>query len=201
MGFELVRAGASEPAVRASYMKQLFATLGARGVLEAIDRHDPELVRQVEAASRVSWLPVSLNVRAVEAAAASLGDEQALALFAECVYGQFETPLWHNFISGALRLLGRTPGSLGRWIPQAIQIIFRDCGKWSVENRAPNELTLTVRELPPELAAHRLWLRSLAVGMTPVFLLCNTKGSSELVEVDAEARGATYLLAWDSAPS
>jgi hypothetical protein len=53
-----------------------------------------------------------------------------------------------------------------------------------------------VRELPEPLAAHRLWLRSLAIGMLPLFTLCGTDGESELVQRDARGRRASYRLRW-----
>ena len=42
----------------------------------------------------------------------------------------------------------------------------------------------TVDELPPPLAGHGPWLRSLATGMTPLFTLCGRDGSARLAEVD-----------------
>jgi len=177
-------------------MKNLFAALEKQGYLAALAREAPELAREVAAASRMSWLPIALNVRMVEAAAASFGEERGLEILAGCVFAQFETPLWKGFIGSAVRLLGTDPGLLGRWIPPAFSLVFRDCGRWSVESPAPHELRAVVRELPGPLATHRLWLRSLAIGMTPLFTLCGTDGRSTLEDVDPRARQASYRLCW-----
>ena len=187
---------AAAPAVQASYMKNLFAALQTQGNLEALASAAPELVRAVDAAWRVSWLPIALNVETVEVVVASFGEERGLTLLADCVYRQFETPLWRGFIGGAVRLLGTEPGSLGRWIPEAMGLVFRGCGRFSVEPGSEAELSVRVDELPASLAAHRLWLRSLAVGMTPLFTLCGCDGSAQLVEVDEPARRACYRLRW-----
>lgn len=184
------------PAVQASYMKNLFAALEAQGKLSSIAERDPELVRAVAAAPRVSWLPVELNVRTVEATVAAFGEERGLALLADCVYRQFDTPLWKGFIGGAVRLLGSEPGSLGRWIPQAMRITFRGCGRWTAERTGETELSVRVCELPSALAAHPLWQRSLAIGMTPLFTLCGCSGSSRLVDTNSAERRASYLLRW-----
>ena len=189
-----------QPAVRAAYMKELFLALDARRGLAAMRRRDEALVEEVAAASRLAWLPVALNVRAVEAVCAELGEERGLERLAECVYAQFETPLWRSFISPAVRLLGRDPGVLGRWLPRALQIVFRDCGSWRAERTGEGELTLVARDLPPELARHRLWVRSLGIGMRPLFLVCGTDGRSELANLDAEAGRATYVLTWKPGP-
>jgi hypothetical protein len=187
---------APSPAVQASYMKNLFVALEAMGRLAEVEAADPVLVREVAAARRLAWLPVALNVRTVEAVAASLGEERGIALLAECVYHQFDTPLWRGFVGGALRLLGTDPGALGRWLPEAFALIFRDCGRFSVERSGDCELTLFVRDLPQPLAAHGLWLRSLAGGMTPLFTLCDVGGSSVLAEVNVPAGWARYVLSW-----
>jgi hypothetical protein len=177
-------------------MKNLFAALGERGRLDAIARSAPELVRAVEEAPRITWLPVSLNVRTVEVVSSQLGEGAGLELLADCVYAQFETPLWRDFIGGAVRLLGRDPGSLGRWIPHAMRLVFRDCGVWAAERTGEGCLRVAVHSLPETLAGHRLWLRSLGVGMRPLFPLCETDGTADLAELDSGARRAAYEVAW-----
>jgi hypothetical protein len=187
---------AGKPSVQASYMKNLLAALREMGRLEALAQADPGLLDAVDEAARVSWLPVALNLRTVEGMAAAFGEERGLALLAEGVYRQFETPLWKHFVRGGLRLLGTDPGSLGRWIPQAMALVFRDCGRFTVDLVDEAELSVEVHALPPELATHRLWLRSLAVGMTPLFTVCSCDGTGELVEMEPARRHARYRLRW-----
>ena len=187
------------PAVRAAYMKNLFAQLASHR-LDPASRLDADLQREVEAASRASWLPVALNVRTVEAVTGAVGEEPGLALLAECVHAQFESALWRGFIGPAVQLLGASPEALGGWIPRAMQIVFRDCGSWSVEQPHEGELTLRVHDLPPELADHRLWLRSLGVGMGSLFRVCDTEGAADLAGHDADARTAVFELSWKIAP-
>jgi hypothetical protein len=177
-------------------MKNVFAALDEQSHLPVLAREAPELAREVGAARRMSWLPIACNVRLVEAAAACFGEERGLEILSGCVFAQFETPLWRGFVGSAVRLLGREPASLGRWIPQAFSLVFRDCGRWSVEKGTGQELRVSVRELPEPLVAHRLWLRSLAIGMLPLFTLCGNDGESALVQVDARARCASYRLRW-----
>lgn len=188
-----------EPAVQASYMKNLMSALAGVGKLGPVEAADPELVAELDGTPRLSWLPVAWNVRAVEAVAACYGEQRGIELLAECVYRQFDTPLWKKFVGGAMKLLGTEPSLLGRFLPEAIGLVFRDCGRWRVENTDDCELTLDVERLPAPLAAHRLWLRSIAVGLTPLFTLCGCDGSSELIEVDEHAGRARYRLRWKAA--
>ena len=191
---------AATPSVQASYMKNLFAALEAQGKLAALASGAPELLRVVASAPRVSWLPIARNVEMVEVVAAVFGEERGLALLADCVCRQLDTPLWKGFIGGAVRLLGTDPGSLGRWIPEAMGLAFRGCGRWNVERSGAEELGVTVVELPSALAVHPLWLRSLAVGMgAPLFTLCGVSGSAALVERDERAARARFRIQWKAA--
>jgi hypothetical protein len=194
-----VKSSEAEPAVQASYMKNLFASLDRLGRLSALEAADPDLVQEVDAAARLSWLPISLNVRTVAGMCACYGDPRGIELLAECVYRQFDTPLWKSFIGGAIRLLGTDPGLLGRFLPEAFRLVFRGCGRFGVDNTGDAELTVTMHDVPEPLIAHEPWLRSLATGMTPLFTLCGCSGTSRLVAVDASARSARFVLAWKAA--
>jgi len=186
---------------RYALLDPVFSEMAERPVAARVERILVSLggglwVGEVAAAPRMTWLPIELNVRMVEAAAAAFGEARGLEILAGCVFAQFETALWKGFIGGAVRLLGTQPGSLGRWIPQAMGLVFRDCGSWSAAQSGEAELSVEVRDLPAALAPHRLWLRSLAIGMTPLFTLCGAEGSSELAELDPHARRARYRLHW-----
>jgi hypothetical protein len=61
-------------------------------------------------------------------------------------------------------------------------------------------LRVWVRGLPADLASHRLWLGSLASGMTPLFTLCGCSGEALLESIDAPARSAAYRLRWKAVP-
>jgi hypothetical protein len=134
--------------VQASYMKNLFAALDAKGQLATLAAADPELAREVAAASRVTWLPISLNLRTVEAIVGTVGEERGLRLLADCVYAQFGTALWKGFVGGALRQPpSACPGAPGR--------SHHAYGERSAEA----EPTVSIHGLPAALAAHGLWLR------------------------------------------
>ncbi len=181
-------------------MKNVLGALEKQGRLSALAAEAPDLVRTVAEAPRMRWLPVAHNVRLVEAAAACFGAERGLSVLADCVAGQLDSPLWRGFVGSAVRLLGRDPGSLGRWLPQAFSLVFRDCGQWDVEADGEQALRVRVRGLPADLVGHRLWLRSLAIGMTPLFTVCRCSGEAELETVDEAARSAGYRLRWKPVP-
>jgi hypothetical protein len=191
--------GASDPAVQASYMKNLLSGLERRELAAGLAGAAPEVGEQVAAAGRLTWLPVDLNVRAVGWLCETLGEDRALHLLADCVHEQFDTPLWKNFVTGAVRLLGKDPGDLGRWIPKAFSLVFRDCGAWNVLQSGECELTLVLSDIPASLVGERRWLRSLGVGMQPLFTVCGETGTSDLAAIDPATRVARYELSWKPA--
>jgi len=99
-------------------------------------------------------------------------------------------------VTALLNRLGKDPGSLGRWIPDALGLIFRNCGIWAAEAKGENELVVIGREIPEPLSSHRLWLRSLGLGMKPLFMLCGVDGTSDLAEFCSDEHCASYRLSW-----
>ncbi len=183
--------------VRATYMKQFAARvklLGDAG--ETVRAADPELFEEIEAAGPLSWLPVELNVRMIEALVAGLGPLRAHEFQGDQITSQFSTPLWRGFVEGGIRTLGLDPAALSRWIPNAIGLIFKDCGQWSVEILSETSAALHVRWLPPELGANRRWLDSIGGGIHALFILCRTSGETRVTDVDPDRGSARIELRW-----
>jgi hypothetical protein len=189
-------ASISSPAVQSSYMKNLFLGFEARGLREGVRVRDPELEEEVAAAGRLSWLPIAINIRTVDALCDLLGESDGLEVLAECVYGQFETPLWKPLIGGGLQLLGRDPGRLARWLPRAFSVVFRDCGCWEVQQAGARELAVLQSRIPELLISEHRWLRSLGTGMNALFRLCDTRGTVDLLTIDEDLRAVQFRLRW-----
>ena len=77
-----------------------------------------------------------------------------------------------------------------------VSLMRKFCGVWTAERTGDCELKVQVRELPSELLHHRLWLRSLGIGMTPVFMICDTDGHGDLESVDEATASAVFRLHW-----
>ncbi len=185
------------PCVQSTYMKQFAGRvllLGSRA--ERVVELDPELFEAIEAAGRMTWLPVELNVRIIDALYAGLGPRRAHEFQAEQISAQLGTPLWRGLVEGGVRLLGLDPGVLARWIPPALGLIFRDCGTWTVERTGSESVALCVRGLPEVLGTHPRWLDSVAGGVHALFMICKTTGETEVTEVDAAAGTARIAIRW-----
>jgi hypothetical protein len=189
-----------QPAVQASYMKNVLDALERLGPDgQSVRSADPELVQEIERSPRMWWMPIAWNVRLVEAAHRALGAPRALELLTTCVYGQLDAPLFHNFARGAVRLFGLDPGSLVRWLPRAFSIVFRGCGVWRAARSGPGEAVLEASDLPPELAAHALWIESMGAGGRALLQLCGVRGEVRLVAHDGAAGSARFELRWEPA--
>jgi hypothetical protein len=187
----------AEPKVRSVYMKQFASRvllLGTRG--EAVVAADPGLFEEIEAASRLSWLPAELNVRMIHALVEGLGAQGCHDFQGEQIAAQLSTPLWRGFVEGGIRTLGLDPASLARWLPNALGLIFKDCGRWSVEDLAENGAALDARELPVELIASPRWVESIAGGVHALFIMCQTSGETKVARFDRDAGSARIELRW-----
>ena len=190
------------PSVQASYMKNVAASLerlGAAG--EAVRRADPSLFEEIAAAPRGVWLPVSYNVRWVEAVAKSAGWPGAMTFLAARVQDQFEAPLLRSFVQGSVRLFGLDPGSLVPWLPRGMGLVFRDCGDWSSTRVAPGHVEIRAEDLPKELAGEARWIESIGAGAIATFALCRVAGETQLAAHDAAAGTASISVRWSVAPN
>jgi hypothetical protein len=52
--------------------------------------------------------------------------------------------------------------------------------------------------MPPELASHKFWQRSVSSGLHALFFLTGVKGSTELTAADAAKRTMKVDLRWST---
>jgi len=183
--------------VQGGYMRDVgasLARLGAEG--EAVRRADPELFRELAGVSRAAWLPIAYNLRWVEATERGLGWPRALEFLAERVHAQFDLPLFRGFIEGGVRLFGLDPGSLVRWLPRGMGLVFRGCGSWTTTRLGPHAVEIRGRALPPEVAGHARWIESIGAAAGAMFTLCRVSGEARLAEHDSVAGSACIAVEW-----
>ena len=187
----------SEPSVHAGYMKNVAeAVRGALPEGPAIAARQPELFARIDDAGPTRWLPVRTNVAMVEAVRTAIGPERTHAFLSSYVFGQLDSPMLRNLVEGGIRILGLRPAALARWVPNVYGTMFRHCGSWTVGPTTETSVGISVRDLPPELAGHTVWLESVASGMQVIFLLCRTRGEVALTSCDRQTANARFELRW-----
>jgi hypothetical protein len=115
---------------------------------------------------------------------------------AERVHAQFDLPLFRGFIEGGVRLFGLDPGSLVRWLPRGMSLVFRDCGSWTATRVDAHAVEIRGRALPPEVASHARWIESMGAAAGAMFRLCRVPGETQLAEHDPVAGSACIAVRW-----
>jgi hypothetical protein len=159
----------------------------------AVTRAIRELVlRQIDAAGPLGWLPLSVNLECTRAVADTLGRERTHLFFRSLLAGTLETPLLRGLVVGVLRVAVKDPALYIPWVSRGFEIMFRDVGKLNVEERRPKALFTELSGLPAECVEERFWLESVASACCALSDLVGLQGIVTLDAVDAEARRAVF---------
>ncbi len=152
----------------------------------------------VDRAGPLAWLPVQTNLTTTHAVAETLGPRQTQAFFEALMLSTFETPLLKGFIAAVLRVAGRNPTLYLGWISRAFNMMFKNCGTWSViESDPAGSATIQVDGLPDECASDTIWLQSVASSLHALYILAECDGSVMFRTVDPRRGLAVYRLRWD----
>lgn len=191
----------SEPAVRGRHLKGTVERLAALPEWEAIRaRIPPAVLEDVARANGFDWLPVTHDVALVRAGRAVLGADRHRAFAEGVIATAFHGPLLGKLAEAALRLLGRDPGSLARWIPKGWVLMFRDCGRWTVTPAGPGRVALSLAQMAPPCVEDGDWAESVGSSLGAVISLTGAAGRVELARLDRAAREAGYLMTWSPPP-
>jgi hypothetical protein len=78
------------------------------------------------------------------------------------------------------------------WVGRGFEIMFREVGKLTVEERRPGALFTELSGLPPECVADSCWLESVASACCALSDLVGLQGIVQLDAMDAAARRAVF---------
>ncbi len=185
-------------ATKAGYMKDYLVALRRLppGKQDAVLAGLEALVEEIESASRSAWLPISANLRITAAVFRELGEEGAHDFYAQWIQRQTETPVWSHLVGGALKLFGLDPGSLATWMPRSFDLMYRGYGRWNVTRTGPTRVELTLSEMPPALALHTAWQRSVRSGTFALYRLTRVQGDIRLDLASAAHPQMTLVMEW-----
>jgi hypothetical protein len=199
-----------EPAVRATYLRLL---------LERADELVPGAVRPclgdaeltaIECAGPLAWLPVTTDLAVQRALADALGPERLGELLRSGLRAVWASTPIRGIVQAAVGLLGVHPGTLARLVPNAWMLLYRECGRWSVEpHAAPSEpapgreqVLLRLDELPASCTEAPAWLEAVATMLHAMLILCDVEGEVELVAREARSgesprSSALFRMRWN----
>lgn len=195
--------------MRASYLRLL---------LDRADELVPGAVRPcladaeltaIECAGPLAWLPVSTDLALQRALAAALGPERLGELLRSGLRAVWASTPIRGVVQAAVGLLGVHPGTLARLVPNAWMLLYRECGRWSVEpGQAAGEtvagreqVLLRLDELPASCTEEPAWLEAVATMLHAMLILCDVDGEVELVAREARAgesprSSALFRMRW-----
>lgn len=185
------------PEVRVAMVKDFMALLRGGRVARADDivaRAAPELLRAVEDASRLAWMPAAPVVRLTDEARVLLGPVRWRALHRETADDLVERPLFRAFMQGAKAVFGATPATYTKMFPRVLEQAHRNYGPIVARTTGERESVVAFDDCAPE---------GLSIGMLEVFAgtiegIVAPTARSVQVDVDyaAGSRRAALVVRW-----
>jgi hypothetical protein len=193
-----------EPAVRASYLRLLLDHADDLVPGSLRDRLADADLTAIECAGPLVWLPVSIDLTLQRALAELLGPERASELLRTGLRQVWASTPARTIVQTAVGLFGVNPGSLARLVPNAWNLLYRECGRWSVERSEADhrdQVLLRLSDLPQTCADELAWLEAVATILHALLILCDAEGEVELLAREARAgmsprSSAVFRLHW-----
>jgi hypothetical protein len=189
--------GVSQPRILAGFVQGTLTGVPAasRGGVRA--RLAPETLATLEGSSRLTWLPIEVDVEVTHAIYAELGAGRARELFRSSLSNALEAPILRSLVQGALRIFGATPERFYGWAPKVYAQLYRDAGEMRFERDEPGSARLELSRLPPAVTASRHYLDGMAGAVAAGFDVLGVKGEVTLERLDVSASTACFRLAWE----
>lgn len=166
-------------------------------VHSAVRERAAEAIGKVERASRVDWLPLSVQLEILAALEAEAGARGYDAFCAAHFSSMVEQPLVKSVFEGTLRVFGVSPGGLFKMFGKSWTMLSSGCGVVLVEgNPSPEGTTIRVQDLPIAEPQIDLFVRGFRATFRGVIDAVEKQGNVELESFDRRAREATYLATW-----
>jgi hypothetical protein len=193
-----------EPAVRASYLRLLLDRADELVPGSLRERLDDAELTAIECAGPLVWLPISIDLALQRALADLLGPERASELLRAGLRQLWTSTPARTIVQTAVGLFGVNPGSLARLVPNAWNLLYRDCGRWNVERSEVDQrdqVLLRLSELPQTCADEPAWLEAVATILHALLILCDAEGEVELLAREARTgssprSSAVFRLHW-----
>lgn len=185
------------PQMRASHLKSNLESLSDLGAAQelAVRRAVPDVVRQVDDASRVAWLPLDLDIQLTEAVEREVGRERMKRWGRDAIARSAESPLLRPVMVG-LRAMGLTPHTALKRAPYAWTLIYRGCGDLEYQHVGDTEAALVHEWVPTPMLRTPSYLHGIAGAFDGAIEIGGGRDIESDVEHDVQAKRAVYRHRW-----
>jgi hypothetical protein len=187
------------PLIRARFCQEWLAMIAKeeepyRGRFLA--RVSPETRAQIETASRVGWLPLSIHVGFSEIQLETFGIARAHDYYRRAFAESLRGPVLGPLMMTAARLLGLSPASFVKWAPRGYDAGFRNAGQVQGEVLDAHRARLVYSNLPAMCTASDAWMTSSQGSAYGAYDVLGVEGVVRL-DTSARAEGKMVLaLEW-----
>lgn len=185
-GFPEIQARHTRSALEA--LRKLYPAAEPR----VLERLSPLVRQAIEAASRLDYLPVLVDLEVTAAMRDEVGPQGVRAVAREGLRRTLNGNLLGGLVRLAVVLFGNTPSGLLRWSDRGYSQICRDCGTLRMVSATESEAELRLDRLPQELNLPS-YLDAMAGALEAFFDLCEVVGD---VSYDPWPGGARFVLRW-----
>lgn len=125
----MLSAQVNDPAFRGAMCHGVLAAIEAlpRG-RDILTKVDPATLETVRRASKLAWVPYAVLAPVHEAVFVSVGADRYVDFWRAYSVGAVESSLFAALFEGALRIFGRRPGGLLRWLGRSWEVSTRGLG-------------------------------------------------------------------------
>ena len=189
--------GIALPSIRATQAKSdLIAIDGMEPAVRdrVLARLASGIVRQIQEASRVDWIPMSVILELSRVIREETDEEGVRAWGKAATAISLDTPLLRPILQGATAVFGSDPQRLYKALPTAWVAVFKDCGTLVIEGGEEGCIRIAVRDMP-ESVRDRDFLLACAGGFEVVLEQCRVEGRCD-PENAQRAEGPRFVVRW-----
>ena len=156
---------------------------------------DPAVLKDIETASRISWLPLGHHVALTECTYHEGSRGQGSEICRQAVLESFAQPFLSPIIRGALTVLGPSMADFSRWTPKAWVALFRGVGELAWVPGGAGASTLLLAPAHPQILRSPDYIEGIAGSFSALFEITHTTGT---IRARADDSRVIFDLTWTS---
>jgi hypothetical protein len=152
---------------------------------------DPALREEIESASRVAWLPLSVHVKLADVLQESYGAVRAHQYYRRAFAASLRGPILGPLVRTGAKVLGVSVATFVRWAPRGWEASYRNAGEMHGEVIGEDHAKVVFSGLPPVCIASDGWMLS---AQGSAYGMYDTLGIDGVVRVDLSRRSEGRMV-------